>query len=148
MYNQTNCKTLTNFWKEGTYTRKYFSAEGLEIMTGTTKIEYLYKCCKINAVKLTDNVVYQGKKITGTIIYYTDGKFTHKSSSGYDVSGKWYKKCCNLVVCYSGVDNIVQNKKVKAKAVIMKNGCNYKADIYQSENCKCVLQFRHTLTKV
>lgn len=81
MCNKWNCKKLTNFWKEGTYTSKLFSAEGLEIFTGSDKVEYIYKCSKIIGVKISAISNYQSKTIT-TTIYYCNGNYSLVSSEG------------------------------------------------------------------
>lgn len=142
------CSELTNFWKEGNYTSKLFSVEGLEILSGTTKVEYLYKCCKIVGVKLTETFTFNNKPVTSETYYCCNGKIKFTDSLGSKLNGNWDKKCCNLVSYVCGIDSLLGNGTSKGKIVDMKDGNNYKSDLYKKECCDYNLKYRYTLTKI
>jgi len=142
------CSELTNFWKEGNYTLKLSSVEGLEILSGTTKVEYIYKCCKIVGVKLTGTFTYNDKTITSETYYCCNGKYSHKDTLGTKITGDWDKKCCNLVSYVCGIDKLLGQGQGRGKIVDMKDGDNYKGELYKKECCDYNLKYRYTLTKI
>jgi hypothetical protein len=147
-YNEC-CKELKCYWKEGNYSYKLFSVEGLELISGTSKVEYIYKCCKLNGVKVVTEIpVEEGVVVSLEHKYCCDGKFYYSDSLGSKFCGKWNKKCCNLESVFCGVHKLLEDKCVKGKICEKKVGLNYEANVYKLEKCKYVLQYRYVYEKL